>query len=388
MASEDHDFEEISYFNLFGEKYTWETDQKGAVGRMDPKSIKAVLDAMPGHVEVFRKAYLEHDSLAAAVRYYVNELFGDEGLVVIDGDDKAFKEKFSTVIKDELKNQSSFNRVNEDTNTLTKLGYKPQISAREINLFYLDDGVRERIVKEGDTYRVINTDLSFTESEMMDLVDKDPLRFSPNVILRPLYQEILLPNLAYVGGPAEVVYWLQLKGMFDHYKITFPILLPRNFVLYTEASTSRKISKTDIEVQELFKPVNVLVDDLVKESSQNHLELEAEQKAIASLFADIQKKALKIDQTLESLVGAEAKRAEKSLTKIEQKMVKAEKRHYDDHIRKLEDLKTHLFPGGGPQERSLNYLNFQLGDDQFIMKIKGGLDPFDLRYHIILDDSE
>lgn len=388
MASEDHDYEEISYINLDGKKYAWETEQTGAVGRFDPSSLKNLLDTMPGLNEIYHKAYLGHDSLASAVRYYVNELFGDEGLVVIDGDDHDLKSQFKEIMQRELESQSSSEKVEHDTEKLVELGYKPQITSREINLFYLDKGLRERIILEDDVYRVLNTELSFSRKEILDLLENQPEKFSPNVILRPLYQEVVLPNLAYVGGPAEVIYWLQLKSMFVDCKIPFPILLPRNFVLYVDHVVSRKIEKSGISINALFKPLNKQIEEHMKGSSKNDLELTGAKESVTSLFETVLTKAEQVDTTLKPLVNAETHRAIKSLEKIEKKMVKAEKRHHDDYIRRLEEIKELLFPGGSPQERTLNYLNFQLEDNGFISKIKDTLSPFDLKYHVVINGSK
>ena len=388
MASEDHDFEEISYINLGGKKYSWETDQTGAVGRFDPSSLKKVLDEMPGSNDIFKEAYLEQATLASAVRYYVNKIFGEDGLIVIDGDDHDLKSLFSHIIEKELVNQVSFNKVKKDTEKLEGLGYKAQIVPREINLFYLDKDLRERLVEENDTYKVLNSDLSFSEPEILDLVKAEPEKFSPNVILRPIYQEVVLPNIAYTGGPAEVIYWLQLKGIFDEFKIPFPILLPRNFVLYIDHVVGRKIGKTGIQIKEIFEPLNQQVDRYLREFSDNDLELSDERKSIDEIYNGIFSKASKVDETLESLIKAETQKIFNSLQKIEKKMLKAEKRHHDDHIRQIESINKSLFPGGGPQERSLNFLNFYLEDAEFISNIKASLSPFDIKYHIILDGSK
>lgn len=222
MASEDHDFAEIASFNLFGQKYTWPGQPKGAVGRLNPKRLELVLDALPQAVPFFRKAYLENQTLADAVRCYMHELFGGEGLVTLDADDAALKSHFLPVIEDELLNQTSGGLVADTTSRLEKLGYHTPVHAREINLFYLADELRERIVREGDTFKVVNTNRQFTEDEIRQEATQHPERFSPNVVLRPLYEEIILPNLAYIGGPSEVPYWLQLKGVFDYFGVPFP----------------------------------------------------------------------------------------------------------------------------------------------------------------------
>lgn len=388
MASEDHDFEEINHIHLLGNKYTWKCDRKGAVGRMNPHSLKDLLNDMPGDNGIFRKAYLEHDTLSDAVRYYINELFGEEGLVVIEPDDRTLKQSFRHMIKDELQNHTAFSLVEGQSEKLTSLGYKPKINPREINLFYLDDGIRERIVHENGKFKILNSELSFSETEILDLAENEPEKFSPNVILRPVYQECILPNLAYVGGPAEVVYWLQLKSVFDHYKIAFPILLPRNFALYIDHATFRKLRRTEADVPDIFVPVNELSDKLVEKTSDNKLELHEERNTFSHLFDDLVAKAEAIDATLAPVVKAEANKTLKGLQKIEKKLLKAEKRHHDDQIGQIVAWKEKLFPGGTPQERTLNFLNFFIEDADFIRKIGDGLSPLDLRYHILIDEGE
>src|SRR5690606_24662388 len=97
------------------------------------------------------------------------------------------------------------------------------------NLFYLGDGnIRERIVCENETYYVLNSSYKFTQEEIMDELNSFPEKFSPNVLLRPLYQETVLPNLAYIGGSGEIAYWLQLKDYFESRKVLFPLLIVRN----------------------------------------------------------------------------------------------------------------------------------------------------------------
>ena len=242
MASEDHDFEEISYFNMFGEKYQWATGQTGAVGRFDPSSLADVLYQIDENVELFEKAYGRFHTLAGSVRFYVNELFGSEGLVVVDGDDSELKAQFATVTKDDILNQNAHQRVNETNKQLINLGYKLQASSRPINFFYLDD-FRRRIICEGENFKVLGSKIKFSKQEILSEIEHYPERFSPNVIMRPLYQEMILPNLAYLGGPAEIIYWLQLKGVFDYYKIEFPIIMPRNFGMIIHQKIAKKINQ-------------------------------------------------------------------------------------------------------------------------------------------------
>lgn len=384
MASEDHDFEEISYFKLYGKKYTWETDQKGGVGRFNPNSLKSILSELPGDVSVFERAYLKHDNLSDAVRYYVNELFGKEGLVVVDADHRALKSQLADVITDDLFNHSAKTKVEATNTALNNEGYSTQVYARDINFFYLDDNLRSRLEKTADGFSVIDTEIKFSDEQIRNMIKNEPEKFSPNVILRPLYQEVILPNLAYFGGPAEVIYWLQLKGVFDHYKIPFPILMPRNFALVLDGPIARKFEKTGLTVEELFLEKNFLFNDWVSKHTHHNLTLTNELKSINSLFSEVKNRAVEVDPTLGPLVEAETKRAAKSFERIEQKLLKAEKRNHSDKLRQIEEVKDYLFPNGGLQERSDNFLNFYQEDPTFIQKALDAFDPFDFQLNMLM----
>lgn len=384
MASEDHDFEEISYFKLYGKKYTWETNQKGGVGRFDPKGLKNIIADLPGDISVFENAYLKHNNLSDAVRYYVNELFGKEGLVVVDADDRTLKSQLTEIIEDDLFNHTAKAKVEATNTALNEEGYSTQVHARDINFFYLTDGLRSRLEKTTDGFSVVDTDIQFTDDQIRDMIKNEPEKFSPNVILRPLYQEVILPNLAYFGGPAEVIYWLQLKGVFDYFKVPFPILMPRNFALVLDGPTTRKFEKTGLGVEELFHEKNFLFNDWVSKNTHHNLTLTQELNNVNTMLNEVKARAIKIDPTLGPLVEAEAKRTARSFERIEQKLLRAEKRNHSDKLRQIEDVKDYLFPNGGLQERSDNFLNFYQEDPKFIQKVLSAFDPFDFQFNLLM----
>jgi bacillithiol synthase len=383
MASEDHDYDEIKYFRLYGKKYIWETNQKGAVGRFNPKGFDKILNELPGDVSIFKEAYTKNTNLSDAVRHYVNALFANEGLVVIDADNKELKSLFKEIIYDDVINCGTLPLVESDNKKLEELGYKTQIFCRDINFFYLDDQIRERIEKENGSYKILGTTLHFSESEMKKLVEEHPEKFSPNVILRPLYQEVILPNIAYTGGPAEVIYWLQLKSVFEKHKTPFPILLPRNFAMVIEHPVERKFKKLGLSYEDLFEDKNFLFNDWTLKNANHKLGVGEERNIVLETFEKLKERAAAIDPTLAPFLGAEGKRALNSLEKIERKMLRAEKRLQSDKLRQIEQVKDALFPNGSLQERTDNFLNFYQKDNAFISKLMMYLDPFDLRFHIL-----
>ena len=382
MASEDHDFEEINHTFIDNEKFVWETDQAGAVGEFHLKELVKLAKEIPGRSEIFINAYSKSSNLADAVRYYVNELFGEYGLIVVDANHKDLKSEFKSFIKDDLTLHSAYDKVNSRSLFLEEQGYKAKLNPREINLFYLDKGIRSRIEKKNGKYHLTDINKSFEESEILNLVDEHPERFSPNVILRPLYQEIILPNLGYVGGPAEVAYWLQYKEMFDFFKIDYPVLMPRSFGLYLDVNAQRKKNKLGLQNEDLFTNVNILKKKYVHATNEK-LNLAAERDQVNKVYDSIQKIAEEIDPTLDAHILAKFQKHQDCLDEIEAKLVKAEKRNRDDEMNMIVYLHEYVYPGGTLQERRMNYLS--LHDSDIISKFIEHTDPFDLRMHIYLE---
>ena len=383
MASEDHDYEEIKYFRLYGKKYVWNTRQAGAVGKFNTTGLGDLANEIPGDTKIFREAYTRRKKLSPAVRDYLNALFSSEGLVVLDADDRGLKSSFKDVMRQDIFQHTNKVIVDKTNTSLEKEGYKAQVFCRDINFFYLTDDLRSRIEKQGERYNVVDSDLSFSAEEIEKVIAEEPEKFSPNVILRPLFQEMILPNIAYVGGPAEVIYWLQLKEVFTHFKTPFPILMPRNFGMIKDHETTRKFSKTGLEWKELFEEKNYLFNHWVLKHSPRNLTIGTERAEILKIFESLRERAEHIDKTLGPFVGAESKSALNSLEKIERKFLRAEKRLHGDKLRQIETIKDTLFPDGTLQERTDNFLNFYQRDPEFIQRLLNSFDPFDFQFNIL-----
>lgn len=387
MASEDHDYDEIKYFRLYGKKYVWETAQTGAVGRFNTQGLDKLLKEVPGDAAIFREAYTKNKTLSAAVRYYVNSLFANEGVVVLDADDRELKKVFIPVIEEDIFENTTHVLVNETNKDLEELGYKTQVFCRDINFFYLDQGIRARIEKQDEQFVVVEKSLSFTQSQLRGVIRDEPEKFSPNVILRPLYQEWILPNLAYVGGPAENTYWLQLKKVFDHYGVPFPMLMPRNFAVIVDHTVQRKLEKTGLDFHLLFEDKNYLYNHWTLTNSKNNLTVGSELTRVKDIYDQLKERAESIDPTLGPFTEAEGKRVIDSLERIERKLIRAEKRRHSDKLQQIDAVKDALFPDGGLQERTDNFLNFYQRDPQFISKLIQYFDPFDYQFNVLTYQS-
>jgi len=385
MATEDHDFAEINHFTLFGKSYTWESGQKGAVGRFSLEDMDALLASLPEIDPVFTEAYKQHKTLADATRALTQALFGAYGLVALDGDNPELKQLFAPVIKEELQRQTAHNLVGQVSERLAD-NYKPQVMSREINLFYLADGLRERIVLEDGIYKVLNTDLTFSPAEIEQLAAENPEQFSPNVILRPLYQEIILPNLAYIGGGAEVSYWFQLKGIFDNFRVPYPIILLRNSALYISKPNANRLQKLQLTATDIFKDTVTLKKQITAQFEQEEISLAAEKKQVNTIFDQITQLAAAIDGTLTKTVAAEAQKVQNALEVLEKKLVKANDTKYETYFNQLVNLKEKLFPGGTLQERVDNLLTFNANNPHFIQNLVEAFDPLEGKFTVLEEE--
>lgn len=392
MATEDHDFEEINYFNFKGKKLSWNKESKGAVGRFDTKGLDEVYTSFAKEigtgnnanylVDLFKKSYLEHQNLADATRFLANELFKNEGLVIIDGDSIELKKLFVPYVKRELIEQISYQKVTE---TLPKLSdYTVQVNPREINLFYLQDQLRERIIFENGNYKINNTSLVFSESELITELEKNPENFSPNVILRPLYQEVILPNLCYIGGGGEIAYWLELQSNFEANKVTFPMLLVRNSVLLATKKQVMKLDKLGLSWNEIFMSQELLSNKKAKEFSNFTIDFSEQKEVLKQQFKALYEIALNTDKSFIGAVKAQEIKQINGLDKLEKRLLKAEKRVLSEKLNQLYVLQDALFPNGNLQERTDNFATFysEFGS-QLIAQLLTELKPLEQKFSII-----
>ena len=393
MATEDHDFEEINYFNFDGKKVQWNRKDGGAVGRFSTEGLAEVFAVFSNHLgnsknanflkELFSKGYLQHQNLAEATRFIANELFKNYGLVIVDGDNVDLKTVFKPFVKQELEHQISSKEVEKTISELDK-NYKIQVNPREINLFYLGKDFRERIVLENGIYRVNETNITFSKEEILSEVDTNPKAFSPNVIMRPLYQEVILPNLCYIGGGGEQAYWLQLKSYFNTVDVPFPILLLRNSVQIISKKQSKKLQKLDISLEEIFLNQHELLSKKVIENSDLELSFEKRKLFLKNQFKELKEVAKKTDVTFLNAVNAQEKKQIKGLEKLEKRLLKAEKKKKKELVDRIVKIQNQLLPNQSLEERQRNFSEYYLayGED-FMNNLKKKLEPLSLKFSIL-----
>ena len=368
MGSEDADLEELGHIYLFGEKYDWKTKQTGAVGRMKvDKALIKLIETISGQLLVYpygkeiisllKDCYKEGEIIEQASFKLINALFAAHGLLVLLPDNAVLKKAFIPVVEKELAEEFSHKAVSA-TVVAFPAEYKVQASGRELNLFYLTDDNRERIEKVNGQWSMVDSAKKFSADGIAKELSDHPERFSPNVILRPVFQELILPNIAFIGGGGEIAYWFELKKVFEAVKVPFPVLVLRNSFMVISKEMNNSKEKLNFNSTDLFKKELDLVNELVGRETKLQLSLEREKKTLVEFYQQLKSTSGAVDATLGNHTAALEVNALKKIEALEKKMLKAERKKFEAQQRQLHKLKSQLFPHNSLQERIENILPF------------------------------
>ena len=397
MASEDHDFEEISSFRFQDKRINWHHDSAGAVGEIPLDDLQEVLDVFEQYIgtsvnsNTIRKwiteSYRASHNLSEATFRLVNQLFGDKGLIILEPNIPALKKLFIPILKAELTSQHSFKNVNSQVENIQKTysaSFIPQVNPRRLNLFYLAKNNRYRIEKEAGEFSLNGTEERFSEASFLKILEIHPEYFSPNVILRPVYQEVILPNLCYIGGGGEIAYWFQLKKHFDFLKIPFPVLLLRNSAVIYSKKTAKKITNLDLNVSDFFLKRSIIINKKIREVSDIDLDLSFLKTQLNKQFDYLNKLVAKTDKSFEGAVTAQNIKQLKGISNLEKRLLKAQKKMLADKVNRLVDLHEQLFPDHTLQERTINFVSLYLKiGDAFLPTLFEALDPMNPNFVLL-----
>ncbi|WP_326981905.1 bacillithiol biosynthesis cysteine-adding enzyme BshC [Chryseobacterium sp. MYb264] len=366
MASEDHDFAEINHFKTENNYYEINEKSGGAVGRIEINDTffisefeKEYKDSVFGTelILMLKEAYKVGNTFTQAIQILVNRLFSDFGLLILDGDSSGLKDQIKATFKDELLNFSLYKNSKEKVDFLTAKYGKVQVNPREINLFYLSE-TRNRIDFDGIKYTVVDTNIQFTKDEILNELENYPEKFSPNALMRPVYQETVLPNLAYIGGNAEIMYWLELKDYFNTIDIPFPILIPRNSILFLKEKTIGKMKKLNLNVEDFFKNFAAITNNKILDDNAILKLLEEKEKNLVNNFKELKSVAENTDPSFGNMVKAEEIRQLKSFKRMKKRLLHAEKIKQREMLERLENLFLDVHPSKNWQERVYNFSVF------------------------------
>lgn len=365
MGSEDADLAEVGSYSIDGAKHQWKTKQTGAIGRMlvDDHLLQLLQD-LEGYwtvkpegkatFEIIKAAYKKGNTINEATLEMVHLFFGKYGLVVVQPDDAKLKALFVEVMEKELTTQFSHAAIQPTLKRLSE-NYHVQSEGRAINLFYLKDANRNRIEKSGELFSVVDTNIQFTQTEIIKELQTYPDRFSPNVILRGAYQETILPGVVFVGGGGELAYWMELKEVFDQVGVNYPVILLRNSFLFINEKQAKQWASMEFNTEALFYSIQDVELAFVKKQSVENLALTEHIASLTNLYNSIQQDVIKIDASLGNHALNLSLQAQNKLALLEKKMVRAEKRKQHTSLARIHSIKSELFPDNNLQERVENF---------------------------------
>jgi bacillithiol biosynthesis cysteine-adding enzyme BshC len=372
MGSEDADLDELGSITVQGKKYTWDTQQTGAVGRMKvDENFIALLETLHEQVSaepygealysIFKQAYTIGKTIQQATLELLNSLYGAYGLIVLIPDNANLKKLFEPVVAKELTEQFSHKEV-EKTIANYEKDYKVQAGGRDLNLFYLIDDKRERIqlrITNGEGhYEVKSLNLYFTKEEILHELKAHPERFSANVILRGAFQETVLPGIAFIGGGGELAYWLELKNVFKAVDVPYPVLLVRNSFLLIDKKQIEKTEALQLSALDLFDDEQEILNTIIRKEPGFSTSLDKEKQQLKNAYEQLTAIASRADITLQNHVNALCTKALKKIDQLENKILRAERRKHKEEQIQLQTLRQTLFPNNSLQERIENFSAF------------------------------
>lgn len=393
MATEDHDFEEINHIHLFHDTLTWESRQQGAVGRFsvnDINDFKAQLlqkfENNPDFAQ-FLASFYENGDLATTTREFLMQLAGTYGVLIIDADHPEWKRSFIPLLKRELVEQFSEPLIVSQIKRLEEEGYHGQAKPRPVNLFYINEQERERIIPNGDaTFQIGERTVS--QAALLEELEQHPERFSPNVVWRPLYQEFILPNLCYLGGGGEMSYWLELKKMFEETGVPFPLIKVRNSIQWIDKNSLKKLKKLEIEPMRVFDAIDAVKKQYVFDHADGELDFTELNNQMGQLSQTLVEVVENVDKGLLGYGKSEATKLQNQLEKIKQKLVRHQKQKNDQAMQQIDTIYANLFPNNGMQERFENVIPFiaKQGVEAFVDAVYAAIDPFEQRLIVLLEE--
>ncbi|TNE55076.1 MAG: bacillithiol biosynthesis cysteine-adding enzyme BshC [Bacteroidetes bacterium] len=366
MASEDHDFEEINELHLFRKTLKWNTAQSGPVGRFKTENWKEFIDEVrsffqnhpDSEIHALLDLYEDGRNLGEVSWKLINDLFSRYGLLVLDADHQELKHSFSGIMKREIEERFCEQAVLKSNEKIEAAGYKTQVFVRPINLFWMGPQKRERIVPISTHEFESTGGKVFSKTELLNILEEHPENISPNALLRPIYQETILPNIAYIGGTGELAYWMQLPQVFEELGMTMPLLAVRQSIQLIDENSSKKMDKLDLSLEDFMLPSEELKQLYLGRLNLQEADLSGLKIGFEELKKELLNTVLKEAPQLDKYAQSEVTKLDKQLEGIEQKLNKANRQQYDQSIAQLLDLQSRLFPNKGLQERYDHFLNY------------------------------
>lgn len=337
-------------------------------------------------IERITTFYKEGNDYKTSFAQMLNWIFREYGLVFIDPSDVEVKKLLTPIFEKELNTSPKLCEQIISISADIEKDYDLQVKPKVINLFYIHNGNRLLIEpRENDRFALRNSKKRFEREEMMNNLFSNPENFSPNVVLRPICQDYLLPTIAYVAGPAEVSYYAQLKPAYRHYELTMPVIYPRVSVTIIENKVKKFLNNFDLKFEDVFQH-KVMINKVVTKLSEVKVDDEIAKfyDDFNSIFYNLKNMAGKIDKTLINIVDGIKEKLGKNLEIFKSKLINAQANKSEVTTNQIEKVTNNIFPNRNLQERVVNISYFMNKyDEEFLIKLFNELDINNFNHQII-----
>jgi len=413
LESEDHDIDEANHIYILNKenelvRVGFETEQTGSEDESPRRSTKPVGSTKFGEMifsineqlrsglldtdfkdkimGIVSDCYKEGNDYKTAFAQMMNKLFGDFGVVFIDPSDAEIKRLLIPIFEKELRTSPKMCESIITTSAELEKHYDLQVKPKVINMFFLHNENRLPIEpREGGKFALKNSKRRFENEEMFTALEETPELFSPNVVLRPICQDYLLPTAAYVGGPAEISYFAQLKPAYSHYELTMPVVFPRTSVTIIESKISKFMNNYNVNFEDIFHR-NVLVSKVVEMLSEVKVDDEISKYTdeVNKIFYDIKNMTAKVDQSLLNTVENMKEKLKQNIEILRNKLINAQAKKSEVTTSQIDKVANNIFPNDNLQERMLNIVYFiNKYDLSFIKKLYHETDPMNFNHQVI-----
>lgn len=412
LEVDDHDFKEINHIRFFtkdNELHRLElTEESGdALKPVYMRQLNAEIagwksvlkdqlfqtEFMDGILEKFFTAYSEQNSYADALAALILKLFGESGPVVLNPADPQIKKlgmpMYRKAIEAPERIQEQLERRSAAL-TQSQLPVQIQFQPQQTLLFYTDDKdqrVRIDSDEKGDFLLKYPDQYEKVERRKLSaIIEEAPEKISPNVALRPLIQDFILPTVCYVAGPAEIAYFAQLSALYDYFEQTMPVIYPRHRMTIVESKIQKSIEKLEIDLNEMFSHRNDFLDHFIRQrqSKESFHDIESIHSEITNKLNQLEKIVAKVDPTLINAIQKTGQKIDTNIDLIMGKITNALKQREAVEMNQLKRALSYLFPQDNYQERVINIIYFLIkyGPD-FVKNLHNQL-PMDTRPHYLI----
>ena len=393
LEGDDHDFNEVraikiidegnSLLNIGYKEEIEEDDAKQSVGHIKfDSTIQDFFDNLDKNLKdtefkvqllnELKDFYSEGKSFKEAFKDLIFKYFDEYGLIIFDPQEIEVKRLLKPIFKKEITDfRLHTEKLVHLSATLEEL-YHAQVKVKPVNLFLNYDGGRHSVEPVDNEFRLRRKRKSFTYDQLLELLENEPDKFSPNVLLRPICQDFLLPTAFYIGGPSEISYFAQIKPLYEFYDIVQPIIYPRSSATILESTIENILEKHSVQINDLFIDVENVKKKIINSVAESSIDamFDGLTNQVETAFDQLKEKLIDLDKTIADSSNRYRDKIFGSINELKSKAEKAQQKKYEVTLRQIDRAAINLFPNSNLQERELNFVYYaNKYGEEFIKKI-------------------